>query len=67
MLSVGRVVVIIGLVIAGIGALMMLGVPFGRLPGDIIVRRGPVTFYLPIGTCVVLSIVLTLVVALLRR
>jgi hypothetical protein len=63
----GRFLVIAGLVIAGLGALMMLGVPFGRLPGDIVVRRGPVTFYLPIATCVILSIVLTLVVALLRR
>jgi hypothetical protein len=63
----GRFLIIIGLVIAGIGALMMLGVPFGRLPGDIVVRRGPVTFYLPIATCVILSIVLTLVVALFRR
>lgn len=63
----GRFLVIAGLVIAGFGALMMLGVPFGRLPGDIVVRRGPVTFYLPIATCVILSIVLTLLVALLRR
>ncbi|HEY7791862.1 MAG TPA: DUF2905 domain-containing protein [Vicinamibacterales bacterium] len=63
----GRLLVLIGLVIAGIGALMMLGIPFGRLPGDIVVRRGPVTFYLPIATCIILSVVLTVIVALFRR
>lgn len=62
-----RLLVFIGLVIAGIGALMMLGIPFGRLPGDIVVRRGPVTFYLPIATCIILSVVLTVIVALFRR
>jgi hypothetical protein len=63
----GRFLFIAGLVIAGLGALMMLGLPLGRLPGDIVVRRGPVTFYLPITTCVILSIVLTLVMTLFRR
>jgi len=64
---VGRTLVIIGLVVAGIGLLVMLGVPFGRLPGDFVIRRGPVTFYLPVATSIVVSLLLTLLVAWLRR
>lgn len=63
----GRGLVIIGLVIAAIGVAVMLGVPLGRLPGDIAVRRGNFSFYFPLTTSVVLSIVLTLLVAWFRR
>ncbi len=63
----GRGLVIAGLIVAGIGALMMLGVPLGRLPGDIVVSRGRGTFYFPIVTCIVLSVMLTLLMALFRR
>jgi hypothetical protein len=59
--------VLIGLGIAGLGLMMMLGVPFGRLPGDIVVRRGNVSFYFPLATSIILSIVLTLLFALFRR
>jgi hypothetical protein len=64
---VGKVLLLVGLVIAGIGLLMMAGVPFGRLPGDIVIRRGSGTFYFPLATSIVLSIILTLLLALLRR
>jgi DUF2905 family protein len=57
----------IGLLIAAIGVVMWLGVPIGRLPGDIVIRRDGFTFYLPITTCIVISGVLTLVSYLLRR
>jgi len=40
---------------------------FGRLPGDIVVRRGGFTFVFPIVTCIVLSLVITLVLWLFRR
>ena len=63
----GRVLVLVGLAIAAIGLLIMWGIPVGRLPGDIIWRRGSFTFYLPIVTSIVLSILLTLVLMLLRR
>ena len=63
----GKSLVLIGLSIAAIGFLMMLGLPFGRLPGDIAVRRGNFSFYFPIVTSIVLSILLTLVLALFRR
>jgi hypothetical protein len=63
----GKLLVIIGLVIAGIGLLIMAGIPFGRLPGDIVVRRGSGTFYFPLATSILLSIILTLLLAVLRR
>jgi DUF2905 family protein len=59
--------VLIGLGIAGLGVVMMLGVPFGRLPGDVVVRRGNFSFYFPLATSIVLSILLTLLFALFRR
>ena len=63
----GRLLVLIGLVIAGVGLLIMLGVPFGRLPGDIVIRRGNATFYFPLVTSILVSIILTLLLAFLRR
>ncbi len=63
----GKLLVLVGLVITGVGLLMMLGLPFGRLPGDVVVRRGSFTFYFPIVTSIVLSLLLTLVLMLLRR
>ena len=63
----GKVLVVVGLVIAAIGLVMILGVPLGRLPGDIAVRRGNVSFYFPLTTAIVLSIVVTLVLAWFRR
>lgn len=62
-----RLLVIIGLVIAGVGLLMMVGVPFGRLPLDFSYRRGNVGFYFPLGTSILISVILTLLFALLRR
>jgi hypothetical protein len=64
---VGKLLLLVGLVIAGIGLLMMAGVPLGRLPGDIVIRRGSGTFYFPLATSILLSIILTLLLAVLRR
>jgi hypothetical protein len=63
----GKLLVLVGLGIAVLGALVMLGVPFGRLPGDFVVRRGNVSFYFPLATSVLLSLLLTLLFALFRR
>lgn len=63
----GKTLVIVGLLIAAAGLVMMAGVPLGRLPGDIVFRRGNVRVAVPIVTSVVLSLVLTLVFAFLRR
>lgn len=63
----GRLLVLVGLGIAGIGLLVMLGLPLGRLPGDIAVKRDNFSFYFPITTSIILSIILTLILALFRR
>ena len=63
----GKALVVAGLLVAGLGLAMMLGVPLGRLPGDFAVRKGNVSFYLPLTTSVILSIVLTLLFAFFRR
>jgi hypothetical protein len=63
----GRVFIILGLVLAGIGVLISLGVPIGRLPGDISVRRGNFSFYFPLTTSILASIILTLLFMFLSR
>lgn len=63
----GKILVLIGLVVTGIGALIMIGLPLGRLPGDLILRRGNLTVYIPIVSSIVLSLIVTLVFAFLRR
>ncbi|OFW17506.1 MAG: hypothetical protein A3F69_00955 [Acidobacteria bacterium RIFCSPLOWO2_12_FULL_66_10] len=63
----GRTLVLLGLAIAGLGLLMMAGVPLGRLPGDFAVRRGNFSFYFPLATSIILSIILTLIFAFFRR
>ena len=63
----GKVLIVVGLLIAAIGALIALGAPLGRLPGDLSYRRGNFAFYFPLGTSIVVSILLTLVFFFLRR
>jgi uncharacterized membrane protein len=63
----GKFLLMVGLVVAGIGLLMMAGIPFGRLPGDIVIRRGNASFYFPLATSIVLSLILTLLLALWCR
>ena len=63
----GKLLVLLGLGIAAIGVLVMLGIPFGRLPGDIVVRRGNFSFYFPLATSIILSILLTLILTLIRK
>ena len=63
----GKLLVIIGLLIALVGALVMMGVPLGRLPGDIAYERGNTRFYFPLTTSILASVVLTLLMWLLRR
>ena len=63
----GRIFIVLGLVIAGIGLLITWGAPLGRLPGDFSVKRGNVGFYFPLATSILISLLLTLLFALLRR
>ena len=62
-----RALIVIGVVLVAAGVLMQAGLPLGRLPGDIVIRRGNSTFYFPLVTCLLASVILSLVMALLRR
>jgi Protein of unknown function (DUF2905) len=62
-----RTLIILGLLIAGVGLLMTMGLPVGRLPGDFTIRRGNFTFYFPLATSIIASIVLTLIMMFLGR
>jgi hypothetical protein len=63
----GKVLIVVGLVIAALGMLISLGVPLGRLPGDLSYRRGNFSFYFPIVTSIVVSIILTILFSFFRR
>jgi len=65
----GRIVLVIGVVLVLVGGLAMVGVkiPIGRLPGDIAIEGEHGALYIPLGTMVVVSLLLTLIVWLLRR
>jgi hypothetical protein len=68
--EIGRALVVFGAVILVVGVLLMLSgkIPFvGKLPGDIVVRKGNFTLYAPLMTGLILSIVLTLVLNLWAR
>ena len=70
MSDVGKLLVIFGLLIVAVGVLLMLvgRVPWiGRLPGDILIERGNWTFYFPLATSLLLSLVLTLIFWLVGR
>ena len=66
----GKFVVVIGVIITLVGLLMWSGFApkwLGRLPGDIRIEREHSAFYFPIVTCIILSIVLSLLLSIFRR
>ncbi len=68
--DIGRLLIFFGLFIVLIGGLFLLGDKlhfFGRLPGDIIIKRKNFTFYFPLGTSILLSIILSLILWLINR
>jgi uncharacterized protein YybS (DUF2232 family) len=68
--EIGKFLLVAGVVIAIIGALMMLGLGkgwFGRLPGDIHVTRQNFSFHFPLVTCLIISVVLTFLMWIFRR
>ena len=70
MRELGRMLAIFGGVIALVGIALWSGFGagwLGRLPGDIRIERGHTAFYFPIVTCIIVSIVLTLLMSLFRR
>lgn len=70
MAAFGKLFVILGIIIALFGLALLFAdkIPFiGRLPGDIYVKRGNFTFYFPLATSILISIVLTLILWIFRR
>ena len=66
-MDIGRLLIIIGVLLVAGGLLIKLGVPLGRLPGDVVIKGERSSFYFPIVTCIVVSAVLTLIGWMLRR
>ena len=70
MAPLGKGLVLLGLLLMATGALLWaLGrVPYlGKLPGDMYIRRGNASFYFPLATCIILSLVVSAIVTLMRR
>ena len=70
--SLGKLLITIGVVFVGMGILLLFSdrlsfLRIGRLPGDVIYRRGNFTFYIPIVTSIVISLILTLAFWLFGR
>jgi hypothetical protein len=65
-----KVLIIIGLLIAAAGVLFLLSGKFpsiGKLPGDIVIKRDHFTLYVPLGTCLIISLLLTLLLKFLAK
>jgi hypothetical protein len=71
MADIGRLLVVLGIALIVIGVIVMLlgrsGMPLGRLPGDIVYRGKNTTFYFPLATSIVVSVVLSLLFFLIGR
>ncbi|NWF91666.1 MAG: DUF2905 domain-containing protein [Syntrophaceae bacterium] len=68
--SLGKMLILVGLFVIGIGLLLLIAekIPWiGRLPGDIVIRKKNFTFYFPLATSILISILLTLFFSLFRR
>jgi len=66
----GKILLLIGclMVIAGLLMLFLPKIPLiSRLPGDIVIRKGNFTFYFPLATSILLSILLTIIFSIFRR
>ncbi len=68
--SLGKMFLFIGLIMVVLGGIMLAGgklFGLGRLPGDIYIQRGNFSFYFPIMTGLILSILLTIIINIFRR
>jgi len=68
--ALGKLLILFGVLIVVIGLLLLVGekIPWvGRLPGDIIIKRERFTFYFPIATSILISVILTLLFTLFRK
>ncbi|MBI2353440.1 MAG: DUF2905 domain-containing protein [Deltaproteobacteria bacterium] len=70
MSGLGRTLITLGLIIAAIGIVISLAprIPWlGRLPGDIYIKKENFSFYFPLGTCILISLILSFLLWLFRR
>jgi hypothetical protein len=68
--GIGKSLIVIGLIIAAFGVILMLSgkIPWlGKLPGDIYLKKQHFTFYFPLATSILISVILSLILWLLRR
>ncbi len=68
--SLGKLLILFGVVLVLLGGILVLGgkIPFlGRLPGDIVIRREHWSFYFPLTTSILISILLTLIFSIFGR
>jgi hypothetical protein len=70
-MSLGRTLIALGLLVAALGVLISLGeklpIRLGRLPGDIVIRGKHSVLYFPLATCLLISVILSLVLWLINR
>ena len=71
MTELGRLLIVLGVVVLIVGALLLFlgrtNLPLGRLPGDIIYRGKHTTFYFPLATSILLSVILSVVLYVISR
>jgi uncharacterized membrane protein YidH (DUF202 family) len=68
--ALGKMLILLGVFIILIGLLLLIGekIPWiGRLPGDILIKKERFTFYFPLATSIIISIILTLLFAFFRK
>ena len=68
--ALGKMLVLLGVFIILIGLLLMVGdkIPWvGKLPGDIVIKKEKFTFYFPLATCILISLLITLFFTLFRK
>ncbi len=68
--EIGKFLIIAGIfmAVAGLALIFLPKLPFlGRLPGDIVIKKGNFTFYFPLATSIILSIVLTIILSIFRK
>jgi Protein of unknown function (DUF2905) len=66
----GKILIYIGILLVVVGVIFLFGAKLpwlGRLPGDLIIERGGSTFYFPLTTCILISVIISLVLYFFRR
>ena len=69
--SIGKLLILAGFVVVALGVLLLIlgkfNIPLGRLPGDIFIKRDNFSFYFPVTTSIIVSIVLSVILYLISR